>query len=141
MSISGNQIRAARALLGLEQKDLAARAKVAIGTIRNMEAAGLESVGGRTDTLNAVVAALREAGVLIVPENGEGPGVRLRKARPTSSQADQIANADDARSQAADAADSMMAEMDGSPGEKADRRGALTDEPAMVGKAKGKKRP
>lgn len=139
MSISGNQIRAARALVGLEQKDLAARAKVAIGTIRNMEAAGPDLVGGRTDTLNAVVAALREAGVLIVPENGEGPGVRLRKARPATSQAEQIANADDARSQAADAADSMMSEMGGSAGEKSGRRGALTDEPAIVAIAKGKR--
>lgn len=140
MSISGNQIRAARALIGLEQKDLAARAKVAIGTIRNMEAAGLDLVGGRTDTLNAVVAALREAGVLIVPENGEGPGVRLRKVRPGHSQADQIANADDVRSHAAGAADTMMSGMSGSASEKAERRGALTDEPAMVAKAKGRKK-
>ena len=140
MLVSGNQIRAARALLGMEQKDLAARAKVAIGTIRNMEAAGLEQVGGRTDTLNAVLSALREAGALIVPENGEGPGVRLRKARPAYSEADRVANADDVRAHGATAADSMMGNMDGSPGEKADRRGALTDEPAIVAKAKGKSR-
>lgn len=82
MAISGNQIRAARALIGIEQKELADKAGVAIGTIRNMEAAGLKAVGGRTDTLNAVVEALRSAGVLIVPENGEGAGVRLRK-QPT----------------------------------------------------------
>jgi predicted transcriptional regulator len=80
MAISGNQIRAARALVGIEQKELADKAGVSIGTIRNMEAAGLNPVGGRTDKLNAVVEALKAAGVLIVPENGEGPGVRLRKS-------------------------------------------------------------
>lgn len=79
MAISGNQIRAARALIGIEQKDLADKAGVAIGTIRNMEAAGLKPVGGRNDTLNAVVEALKGAGVIFVPENGEGAGVRLRK--------------------------------------------------------------
>lgn len=82
MAIIGNQIRAARALIGIEQKELADKAGVAIGTIRNMEAAGAGAVGGRTDTLNAVVEALKAAGVLIVPENGEGAGVRLRKAGP-----------------------------------------------------------
>lgn len=141
MAISGNQIRAARALIGMEQKDLADKAGVAIGTIRNMEGAGLKPVGGRTDTLNAVVDALKFAGVLFVPENGEGAGVRLRKARPAYSESEQIANAGDARSKAADAADTMMSEMGGSAGEKAGRRGELTDEPAMVAKAKGKKRP
>lgn len=80
MAISGNQIRAARALIGIEQKDLAEKAGVAVGTVRNMEAAGAKAVGGRTETLNAVVGALKALGVLIVPENGEGPGVRLRKA-------------------------------------------------------------
>ena len=79
MAISGNQIRAARALIGMEQKDLADLAKVAIGTIRNMESAGAQPVKGRTDTLNAVVEALKGAGVLFVAENGEGAGVRLRK--------------------------------------------------------------
>ena len=81
MSISGNQIKAARALAGLDQKGLAERANVGINTIRNMEAADAGNVRGRTDTLDAVVAALKSAGVIFVEENGEGPGVRLRKAK------------------------------------------------------------
>jgi transcriptional regulator with XRE-family HTH domain len=81
MAISGNQLKAARALAGLDQKTLADRADVGINTVRNMEAAGASDVRGRTDTLNAVVAALKAAGVIFVEENGEGPGVRLRKQR------------------------------------------------------------
>jgi len=37
---------------------------------------------GRADTAARIVAALEAAGVIFVDENGEGPGVRLRKARP-----------------------------------------------------------
>ena len=75
-------MRAARALAGLEQKALADRAGIGINTIRNFEAAGTNSVRGRLDTLDAIVAALKAAGVVFVPENGEGPGVRLLKAKP-----------------------------------------------------------
>jgi transcriptional regulator with XRE-family HTH domain len=81
MAISGNQLKAARALAGLDQKVLADRAGVGTNTVRNMEAAGANSVRARTDTLDAVVAALKSAGVIFVEENGEGPGVRLRKAK------------------------------------------------------------
>jgi hypothetical protein len=81
MAISGNQLKAARALAGLDQKALADGAKVSINTIRSMESAGVENVRGRTDTLNAVVAALKSAGVIFVEENGEGAGVRLKKAK------------------------------------------------------------
>ena len=75
-------MRAARALAGLEQRALADRAGIGINTIRNFEAAGANSVRGRLDTLDAIVAALKAAGVVFVPENGEGPGVRLLKAKP-----------------------------------------------------------
>jgi transcriptional regulator with XRE-family HTH domain len=79
MAISGNQLKAARALAGLDQKSLAERACLDVNTIRNLEAAGSKSVRGRTDTLDAIVAALKLLGVIFVEENGEGPGVRLRK--------------------------------------------------------------
>jgi transcriptional regulator with XRE-family HTH domain len=84
MGISGNQLKAARALAGLDQKALADRAGVGINTIRNFEAAGAGNVRGRLDTLDAIVVALKSAGVIFVPENGEGPGVRLRKAKRTA---------------------------------------------------------
>lgn len=83
MAISGNQLRAARALAGLDQKQLADLADVGINTVRNLEAAGAANVRGRTETLDAIVAALKSAGVIFVEENGEGQGVRLRKgAKP-----------------------------------------------------------
>jgi transcriptional regulator with XRE-family HTH domain len=84
MTISGNQLKAARALAGLDQKALAERAGVGVNTIRNFEAAGASSVRGRLDTLDAIVEALKSAGVVFVAENGGGPGVRLRKAKPAA---------------------------------------------------------
>lgn len=52
------------------------------------------------------------------------------------------ASADDVRSQAAGAVDEALIGSDATAEQKAERRGALTDEPAVVGKARGKgKRP
>ena len=136
-NITGAQLRAARALVRWRAEDLAEHSRIGVATIRRAE--GMDGPVSMTPANQAAIrAALGAVGVLFVPENGEGPGVRLRKARPASSRDEQIASADDARSQAADAADSMMAEMEGSPGEKVDRRGALTAEPAIVAKAKAK---
>lgn len=79
MPISGNQIKAARALVGKEQAELSERAGVSINTIRNMEAKGSEVVRVRLDTLYKVQDALKAFGVIFVEENGAGPGVRLKK--------------------------------------------------------------
>ena len=38
-------------------------------------------IDGRADTAAKIVAALELAGVIFVEENGEGPGVRLRKKK------------------------------------------------------------
>lgn len=84
MPISGNQIKAARALIGMEQAELAEKAGVSINTVRNMEAAGAEEVRVRSDTLFRVQEALKAAGVFFVEENGDGPGVRLRKKPNTA---------------------------------------------------------
>jgi transcriptional regulator with XRE-family HTH domain len=60
--ITAEQIKAARALLRLEQEELARRAGVSITTVRRLEASrGSELVAG--DTASAVVKALEEAGV------------------------------------------------------------------------------
>jgi len=79
MAISGNQLKAARALIGLDQQQLADKAGIGINTVRNMEAAAAGNIRARTDTLDAVVAALADAGVEFIPENGGGAGVRLKK--------------------------------------------------------------
>jgi DNA-binding XRE family transcriptional regulator len=65
--ISGRQIRAARALVGLSQEDLAAAAGLTVQTIGRMEASGAEPVTGLALTLAAVLAALRANGVEVVP--------------------------------------------------------------------------
>jgi transcriptional regulator with XRE-family HTH domain len=73
--ITGRQLRAARALLGMEQIELAKRARVAIGTVRRMESFEGE-VGARTGNLSKVQAALERAGVEFLDD--QRPGVRLR---------------------------------------------------------------
>ncbi|MBA8901240.1 MULTISPECIES: helix-turn-helix transcriptional regulator [unclassified Phyllobacterium] len=82
MPIIGNQIRAARSLIGMEQIALAEKAGVSANTIRNMEAFGANRVKVRTDTLDAVTDALRAEGVIFQQDGettGGGPGVRLIK--------------------------------------------------------------
>ncbi len=74
--ISPMQCRAARALLGWSQQDLADRARVGIVTIRQLEAGVHEP---RRATLEVVRRALETAGVVFIDENGGGAGVRLRK--------------------------------------------------------------
>lgn len=73
----GVQCKMARAALGLGVRELAEAAEVSTNTITRFEAG--EDLKPRT------VAALRQAlearGVLFIDENGEGPGVRLRKER------------------------------------------------------------
>ncbi|MEP9372568.1 helix-turn-helix transcriptional regulator [Mesorhizobium sp. KR1-2] len=76
MSVLPAQCRAARALIGWSQDQLATTSKVAKATIANFEA------GRRTPyerTLEDIRAALETAGVIFIEENGEGPGVRLSK--------------------------------------------------------------
>lgn len=57
-----------------------------------------------------------------------------------ATEAEMVASAVEVRSQAADAADEAMSGMDVTNEEKATRRGVLTDEPAVVAKARGKGR-
>jgi predicted transcriptional regulator len=73
--ITGRQLKAARALVGWEQTDLAKKSGVAISTVRRME--GFEGeVGARTSTLSLVQKALERAGIEFL--NDERPGVRMR---------------------------------------------------------------
>jgi len=73
--LTGRHIRAARALLGWAQSDLARKAKVALRTIRRME--GFDGpVGARTDTLGKVASVLQKAGIEFL--NDDRPGVRMR---------------------------------------------------------------
>lgn len=69
------QCKMARAGLGLGVRDLAALAKVTPETVVRLEKG--ETLRDRT--LAAIRSALETAGVIFIAENGEGPGVRLRK--------------------------------------------------------------
>lgn len=81
MSITGAQVRAARALIRWSAADLASAAKLGLMTIRRAEALdGAISVTAANAA--AIRTALEAAGVEFIPENGSGPGVRLRKDRP-----------------------------------------------------------
>jgi len=79
--ITSHQMRAARALLGIDQRRLAELAGLSVPTIQRMEASGGQ-VRGVVDTLMKVVTALEGAGIELIGENapstGAGRGVRLR---------------------------------------------------------------
>lgn len=79
--ISGRQIAAGRALARLEQAELAKAANISVPTLRRMEASE-GPAAGLANNVAAVCRALEAAGVIFVAENGEGPGVRLRKRAP-----------------------------------------------------------
>ena len=76
--LTGEQIRAARALCRMEQAALAAAAGVSLPTVKRLEAMQ-GPISANTSTEAALRRALGEAGVIFLDENGEGPGVRLRK--------------------------------------------------------------
>jgi transcriptional regulator with XRE-family HTH domain len=76
--VSIRQVKAARALLGWSQEELASAAAVSIPTIKRLEAAD-GPLGGRGETVDKIRTALQVAGVEFIDENGGGPGVRLRK--------------------------------------------------------------
>jgi predicted transcriptional regulator len=82
LMITSAQIRAARALVGIDQRALAEQAGVSLPTIQRMEAGGSGYVRGVVESLTKVVDALERAGVDLIRDNevssGGGRGVRLR---------------------------------------------------------------
>lgn len=83
--ITAAQMRAARALLGIDQRQLAELSGVSLQTIQRMEASE-GNVRGIVDTLTKVVEALDAAGVELIGENvrslGDGRGVRFKQPAP-----------------------------------------------------------
>jgi len=81
--ITSAQVRAARALLGIDQRQLAELAGLSLPTIQRMEASDGQ-VRGIIDTLMKVIEALDNAGVELIsersPSTGSGRGVRLKEA-------------------------------------------------------------
>lgn len=76
MLTTGNQLKAARALIGMNQGALAKLANLNINTIQNMEGAGAGPIAGRAANVHAVQAVLEGAGIEFL--NGDRPGVRLK---------------------------------------------------------------
>ena len=72
---SVRQIKAARALLGWSQEDLARYSTVSEPTIARLESTDGE-LGGRAATIAKIVDAIEKAGVEFIEENGGGPAVR-----------------------------------------------------------------
>lgn len=80
--ISAAQLRAARALLGIDQRRLAEMAGLSLPTIQRMEASeGV--IRGNVDSLTKLVSALNAAGIELIAKNavsaGTGRGVRLMR--------------------------------------------------------------
>ena len=79
--ISAAQLRAARALVGLDQKRLADLSSLSVPTIQRMEASeGV--IRGNVDSLMKLIAALDAAGVELIADGAASPsggrGVRLK---------------------------------------------------------------
>jgi transcriptional regulator with XRE-family HTH domain len=74
--ITPAQCRAARGLLDWSQAHLAQQAGVGVVTVRQFEA---DAQTPRRATLDVIARAFEAAGVELIPENGGGPGVRLKR--------------------------------------------------------------
>ncbi len=72
--VTARQIRAARALLGWTQQDLADRAIISINALARLENGQVDS---RISTLKAVQQVLLQAGIDFLPASDRGEGVRL----------------------------------------------------------------
>ena len=80
--ITANQLRAARALLNIDQRQMAELADLSVPTIQRMEASD-GVVRGNVDSLMKLVSALEDAGIELIspgaPSSAGGRGVRLRE--------------------------------------------------------------
>lgn len=80
--ITAAQLRAARALLGIDQRQLADIAGLSVPTIQRMEASeGV--IRGNVDSLMKLISALDTAGIALIGEGAAstegGRGIRLKK--------------------------------------------------------------
>jgi len=76
--LTAEQLRGARAILRMDQKQVAEAANVSLPTIKRLEKMD-GPLSGHVGTIVAVQKALEAAGVEFIPENGGGAGVRLKK--------------------------------------------------------------
>lgn len=83
--ITAAQMRAARALLGIDQKTLAEWSGISLPTVQRMEASD-GTVRGVIETLTRVIEAFDQAGIELIGDNapslGGGRGVRFKAVKP-----------------------------------------------------------
>jgi transcriptional regulator with XRE-family HTH domain len=83
--ITAAQLRAARALLGIDQRQLAELSGLSVPTIQRMEASD-GVIRGNVDSLMKLISALDTAGIALIGDNattsGGGRGVRLKNPPP-----------------------------------------------------------
>jgi transcriptional regulator with XRE-family HTH domain len=83
--ITAPQLKAARALIGIDQRTLAEKSGLSLPTIQRMEASD-GVIRGNVDSLMKLVAALDAAGVELISDNATsssgGRGVRLKEPPP-----------------------------------------------------------
>ena len=79
--ITAAQMRAARALAGVDQRELARRSGLSLPTIQRMEASD-DVIRGNVDSLMKLIAALDACGIELIgegiPSPAGGRGVRLK---------------------------------------------------------------
>jgi hypothetical protein len=79
LTLTGAQLRAARALVDMSAAELAAETLIEVKTIRRAEAMGNDQVKMTAANVRAVVAVLEKRGVRFIgASKTSGPGVRLR---------------------------------------------------------------
>jgi transcriptional regulator with XRE-family HTH domain len=83
--LTGSQLRAARGLINLSVSELAERTGLAINTIRRAEGTNGPSPITAAN-MKLLSSAFDEAGVLFIPADELGPGVRLKTPEITSVQ-------------------------------------------------------
>jgi transcriptional regulator with XRE-family HTH domain len=80
--ISSGQLRAARALLGIDQRQLAEMAGLSVPTIQRMEASD-GVIRGNVDSLMKLIGALEGSGIELINDGAASPeggrGLRLKK--------------------------------------------------------------
>jgi transcriptional regulator with XRE-family HTH domain len=80
--INPSQIRAARGLLDISQRELALRSAVGIATVRRIENSA-EELRVTVQVLLRIQQALEKAGIIFIDQDAHtGPGVRLRQPLP-----------------------------------------------------------
>jgi transcriptional regulator with XRE-family HTH domain len=85
--ITAAQLRAARALLGIDQRQLADLCGLSVPTIQRMEASE-DVIRGNVDSLMKLIAALETSGVELINDGGvsqaSGRGVRLKTSKSST---------------------------------------------------------